>query len=337
MGYRQDVPPVSLVSQFDDYDATDPRDKVYALLNLVDIDMLGLEPDYTKPVEKIYQDAAEAIIKTDRSLDILNTVRRSMETSSFAAGLLSWVPDFSQKQDTFTIALPPTHGTMVKRLRPVQQAGFIHKRSGGNLAVLGTRFDILEWSPARIPEDAGRNGLWEAIVRSGIYEEGNEMYFKSSHEVLCSTAAYNAGVTPSVFEHIKSTHRVVQRKSDYPSGGTYEDAIFKTLIMKQMATKKSGQPPDDNFVALSGPFRKWMGINEATCTLAEPHETRDPDRPTSNLSTFSKPHMNPMERRPTIITGNPIEGAFTALQRWSPSARPRVSSSQYFSKCLPGW
>jgi hypothetical protein len=58
MGYRQDVPPVSLVSQFDDYDATDPRDKVYALLNLVDIDMLGLEPDYTKPVEKIYQDAA---------------------------------------------------------------------------------------------------------------------------------------------------------------------------------------------------------------------------------------------------------------------------------------
>ena len=55
------------------YEATDPRDRVFALLNIAqDTDRLGIRPDYTKSCKQIYTSVAETIVRKNLSLDLLS-------------------------------------------------------------------------------------------------------------------------------------------------------------------------------------------------------------------------------------------------------------------------
>ncbi|CAH0030156.1 unnamed protein product [Clonostachys rhizophaga] len=71
--------------------ATDPRDKIYALLGLAwDSDSLGIIPDYKKSIQDIYTEVVGKVIaKHDLSL-LLNCKYNP------SSGLPSWVPDFRQ-------------------------------------------------------------------------------------------------------------------------------------------------------------------------------------------------------------------------------------------------
>lgn len=77
---------------------TDPRDKIYGLLELCDFTstpLLRLTPDYFKSVRDVYTDVATRVIKTTGNLSILLTA--GIEESKEAdVGLPSWVPDFSK-------------------------------------------------------------------------------------------------------------------------------------------------------------------------------------------------------------------------------------------------
>ncbi|KAI1742716.1 heterokaryon incompatibility protein-domain-containing protein [Xylaria scruposa] len=76
-----------------DLDVTDPRDKVYSILGLVDPEeaqMEGLAPDYTVSVEECYKRAALAIMSYTRNLDVLLT--ESDPGSKLNSP--SWVPDW---------------------------------------------------------------------------------------------------------------------------------------------------------------------------------------------------------------------------------------------------
>lgn len=54
---------------------TDPRDKIYALLSLPHKpDSIRIEPDYTKNVYELYQDAVSSIIGSSRQLRVLTAV-----------------------------------------------------------------------------------------------------------------------------------------------------------------------------------------------------------------------------------------------------------------------
>jgi len=71
-------------------DATDPRDKIYSLLSLLE-EELSIPVDYGMPVETLYRDTARLLINKDRKLLILylNGATRKLGT------LPSWVPDWS--------------------------------------------------------------------------------------------------------------------------------------------------------------------------------------------------------------------------------------------------
>ncbi|KAF2491162.1 HET-domain-containing protein [Lophium mytilinum] len=77
------------------FECGDPRDKVFAILGLVDdldsITHTELNPDYSTPVAEIYRRFAWFIITRQKSLRILHDVgiTRRLE------GLPSWVPDWS--------------------------------------------------------------------------------------------------------------------------------------------------------------------------------------------------------------------------------------------------
>ncbi|TGO08957.1 hypothetical protein BTUL_0184g00040 [Botrytis tulipae] len=69
---------------------SDPRDRIYALLGLAE-DQYTVNPDYTKPVQLVLQDAVESLIKKERSLNIICMLPKSRRMY----GLPSWVPDFT--------------------------------------------------------------------------------------------------------------------------------------------------------------------------------------------------------------------------------------------------
>ncbi|GAW19669.1 hypothetical protein ANO14919_091580 [Xylariales sp. No.14919] len=72
------------------YRATNPRDKIYGLLGLIESD---ITPDYSKPVADLYSEAAEKLLKEVGSLEPLNLAGiHNIDTTAF--GLPSWVPNW---------------------------------------------------------------------------------------------------------------------------------------------------------------------------------------------------------------------------------------------------
>ena len=80
--------------------ASDPRDKVYAILELSkDGRDISPKPDYSLSVEEIYTRLAASIISQTRSLDILCLAGDAVFSRSPIYSLPSWVPDWTHRVD----------------------------------------------------------------------------------------------------------------------------------------------------------------------------------------------------------------------------------------------
>ncbi|KAH6991489.1 heterokaryon incompatibility protein-domain-containing protein [Ilyonectria sp. MPI-CAGE-AT-0026] len=87
-------------------EATRPEDKVFGMYGLCK--RLGYElpaPDYQKSLAVVYTEAAKAILHYDQSLEFLSV---ATETSAWADGLPSWVPNFSGCMSKWSPSIPPT-------------------------------------------------------------------------------------------------------------------------------------------------------------------------------------------------------------------------------------
>jgi len=89
-----------LLSTFRSCAATDPRDKVFAFLDIAlkgnsaaQDSMHQLKPNYLASVQDIYIAAAKFILQTSKTLSLLSHVQDPSLTK--ISGLPSWVPDFS--------------------------------------------------------------------------------------------------------------------------------------------------------------------------------------------------------------------------------------------------
>ncbi|EWY83844.1 hypothetical protein FOYG_13633 [Fusarium oxysporum NRRL 32931] len=87
---------LSVLSDFRELDATDPRDKIFAFLNLAE-DGLGLQPDYNADVKEVFIQTTKAMIekRIGSHLAVLSHVQDLSDTR--IQGLPSWVPDFSAR------------------------------------------------------------------------------------------------------------------------------------------------------------------------------------------------------------------------------------------------
>jgi hypothetical protein len=75
--------------------ATDPRDKVFALLNIAcDAKNSDLKADYRKSLAEVYALTAKWLLRTQRSLAFLSLVEKKDKPD-----LVSWVPDFRYKDE----------------------------------------------------------------------------------------------------------------------------------------------------------------------------------------------------------------------------------------------
>ncbi|KAG7405199.1 hypothetical protein LZL87_006552 [Fusarium oxysporum] len=87
---------LSILSDFRDLEATDPRDKTFAFLNLAE-DSLGLQPDYNADVKDVFIQATKTMIekRIGSHLAVLSHVQDLSDTR--IQGLPSWMPDFSAR------------------------------------------------------------------------------------------------------------------------------------------------------------------------------------------------------------------------------------------------
>ncbi|KAF9872085.1 het domain protein [Colletotrichum karsti] len=86
---------VEMLTRARQLEASDPRDKVFALLGIstnVDLDDARLSVDYDKPVAQVYADFARYVMETTQSLAILSY---SMFMSPFT-NIPSWAPDWNR-------------------------------------------------------------------------------------------------------------------------------------------------------------------------------------------------------------------------------------------------
>jgi hypothetical protein len=82
-----------LLERFRYCEATDPRDKIYAILGMAsDIDPGDINIDYMLPVQQLYQNVVRFLITKHKNLDILGAFKQ--QKSPFQSLLPSWVPDW---------------------------------------------------------------------------------------------------------------------------------------------------------------------------------------------------------------------------------------------------
>jgi hypothetical protein len=81
-----------LTNHFANTKASDPRDKVYALLGLA-TDHVNVVPDYGRSVAEVYIDTAREMITSPGNLDVLC----ACEKQGITEELPSWVPDWTAK------------------------------------------------------------------------------------------------------------------------------------------------------------------------------------------------------------------------------------------------
>lgn len=89
------VPLAGLLNDTKYCKCSDPRDRIFALLSLLDPSerVIGIEADYSKTVSEVYTNAALCTIKFDRDLRIMSMA--GLEQNNL--GLPSWVPKLSRE------------------------------------------------------------------------------------------------------------------------------------------------------------------------------------------------------------------------------------------------
>ncbi|KAI0861412.1 HET-domain-containing protein [Xylaria cubensis] len=211
---RSDKSFCQIISHIRYRQATDPRDKVYGLLGMVD-DADSILIDYNSPAEIVYEESTRRIISKTRNLDIFVHVVRDPNRSRFSGransrlpSLPSWVPDWDASFDTVH---NQSHGVVfrLRSLRLFNACGSRHfsvltnSTEQGSLWVSGITVDVV------------------ARISPMTYSTGNKTKVIRSWRVMTG----------------------VEEEPDrpYPTGGTILDAFWRTLCFDTSTSVDSSQ------------------------------------------------------------------------------------------------
>lgn len=195
--------------------ATNPRDKLYALIptSLDGAELLDI--DYGLTVEEVYTNAAVSFIQKHRNLDILGHCTQPEKSSQLM--LPSWVPDW-------TSTCAPVH--FFKRRR--RNFCVDTKAHGDKVGEVSGQDEITNLYHASLdrPADAQVNEAFSKLFCKGLQFDVVELFSPSAGE------AYGCGSVAK--DWIKwlshSSFPFSQRRGGYPNGDSTRDALSRTLV-----------------------------------------------------------------------------------------------------------
>tara|TARA_R110002003_G_scaffold234_2_gene16894 strand:+ start:5213 stop:7060 length:1848 start_codon:yes stop_codon:yes gene_type:complete len=209
---------------------TDPKDKIYCLLGLAgDADTLKIQPNYdaSYSFQDAYRDVAITFMQSSKNLDVLS-VPRTNHDSSFP----SWVPDW-RPASSYMLSLTARERLKDTRYRATghSEACIQIKEDGSLLGLSGHRIDQIEECG-----DVYRYEESTAVQRS-YWRQLRENYM----------FALRLRLRYIDWKHIAG----VYTKGEYVSGGTKDDAFWRTLI--------AGHPidSDTDFDQIRSDYRAW--------------------------------------------------------------------------------
>ncbi|KAF2111071.1 hypothetical protein BDV96DRAFT_650180 [Lophiotrema nucula] len=101
---REELRLLELLERFRGYQATDDRDKVYAIIGLLSLkDRQRLVLDYSMSTADLYSSVARSIITQSGSLEVLSYAAKDRDGPGSLKMLPSWVPDWTQRRTIPTI------------------------------------------------------------------------------------------------------------------------------------------------------------------------------------------------------------------------------------------
>ncbi|KAI9154942.1 FAD-linked oxidoreductase ZEB1 [Paramyrothecium foliicola] len=154
-----------LLRMFRSRQATDPRDKVFALLGLVQYwgGQAKIVPDYNMSADRVFWETTITLLKNTKSIDVLVGTLGRHENSTMSQTRPSWVPDWSCPPDTHenTRLHNARHYAASAGTNPTPVV--VHGRS--LLEMHATEFDEVAFIASELPlSEEGQSGRWRAVV-----------------------------------------------------------------------------------------------------------------------------------------------------------------------------
>ncbi|KAI0549933.1 HET-domain-containing protein [Xylaria curta] len=140
-----------LLSYSRSFEASNPKDKVYAVLGLWkhtrsnDVSSIAISPDYKKDTSDVYIEATIAAIHESGNLDILSLIEGTPSESTPSEGTIklpSWVPDYSQGPQVYPLVQPSKPMSYSVRLHDNFEVPKDSKMRA--LPVQGFQIDVIE-------------------------------------------------------------------------------------------------------------------------------------------------------------------------------------------------
>ena len=224
------------------FQATDPRDKIYAFLEhphaRLSTGEAIIEPDYRKSTLEVYREAAVTLIQHGQSIDILCAVQHDPNTPAVDPNFPSWVPRFDKYYGSHVLGRFTSN----------------HLASGNN-----------PFPPELIPKDCESNSL---TVRGIFFDT------ICSHSELLHGHAFdltsNVGLMENPVCAIWVAGKLDSTTAAYPSGDTMKKAFVSAITA---GTSFLGTSLDADFSAY------WLRIFESDfdpddCTVFDAHYHR---------------------------------------------------------------
>jgi hypothetical protein len=243
----QDLPRIDyMLSYTRVLQASDPRDKIYALLGLLSRAYAQhVPPNYAKPVSHAYLAAVKASILVDKCLDILSQVERVRGT---VGDLPSWIPDWRQPTHAFGVYLGTRPFSGIKRYTASGNSQPRIKQSQDvNCIILqGIMFKQIN----RVIQFDVDIGLLDSDVTASSRKSWQDVYERKGREIpsSCARAVRHSSLVPLSFPTASDPR---------------QDTIQRTVTRDIYSRLRSTKELDDNFPA----YALWINTPQSDIPL----------------------------------------------------------------------
>ncbi|KLP09506.1 related to HET-6OR heterokaryon incompatibility protein (het-6OR allele) [Fusarium fujikuroi] len=213
-GYREGILGLyQLVSSTQACQATDPRDKIFALLGLAGVWTYGITPDYHKTESTVFAEFALKVISEERNLEILN--HTYIEEPNDKERRPLWAPRWHHKDATARFTMKPgsfkSSNTMEMRMRSLD--------GGQSLELRGLHIDKIK--------ETNNKWAYQDIMAMGS--------MAIDHRCLLEDQYGSEIITPTVLTMINGRVQSIVGELSRPTDNSYLNSFaafaFQSLLM----------------------------------------------------------------------------------------------------------
>ncbi|MCJ1383970.1 hypothetical protein MMC17_007084 [Xylographa soralifera] len=251
------------------FEATDPRDKIIALIGLTK-DARKYEAtitDYSKPITDLYKDTTGQLITADQSLLLLSSV----EDSSYRHihELPSWVPDYSVWQRSSILGFPLRHSKYSAGGRT--PASVRWTPGSRSLMVDGICQDEIEAVSTNSLENSAiaQTFLLQCLVLAGPLLSKGSISIDAVWRTLIGNTGGDTYPAPEKYRlHFRSyLSRLSARNQAYLKTLASNEDVHALLTMETKDLKAANSQYYQASIAYTAPYRKFFTTTRGTIGL----------------------------------------------------------------------